>query len=99
MSEERPRLEAFANPFFVLLKGVSVLFVLTVLGYLVSPYVLEPRAGQPVRETGSVALAAWLDRNAPMTLAAEFVIMLAAGILAMATDPWFTPRTRSKRRD
>ncbi len=99
MSDERPRLEAFSNPFFVLLKAVSVLFVLTVLAYLVSPYVIEPRGGRPVGAAGSLAVAAWLDRNAPLTLAVEFAVMLAAGILAMVTDPWFSPRTRSKRRD
>ena len=35
----------FANPFYVVLMVVSTLFVLTALGYLVSPNVIEPRAG------------------------------------------------------
>ena len=33
---------------------------------------------------------AWLDRNAPLALAIEFVIMLFAAILAMLTDNWFS---------
>jgi hypothetical protein len=99
MTGERNRLEAFANPFFVLLKLASVMFVLTVFAYLVSPYILAPRGGQPARGAGSFALAAWLDRNAPVTLGAEFAVMLAAGVLAMATDHWFSPRARARRRD
>jgi len=97
MTEQRQRREVFANPFFVLLMGASVLFVLTVLAYLVSPSVLAPRADRPPRGASSLAMAAWLDRNAPMILAIEFVVMLAAGILAMATDAWFSPRSRPKR--
>jgi hypothetical protein len=97
MTEQRQRREVFANPFFVLLMGASVLFVFTVLAYLVSPYVLSPRAGRPAPSASSLAMAAWLDRNAPMILAIEFIVMLAAGILAMATDAWFSPRSRPKR--
>jgi hypothetical protein len=97
MTEQRQRREVFANPFFVVLMGASVLFVLTVLAYLVSPYVLEPKVDRPARGAGSLAMAAWLDRNAPMILAIEFVVMLAAGILAMATDAWFSPRSRPNR--
>jgi hypothetical protein len=97
MTEQRQRREVFANPFFVLLMGASVLFVLTVLAYLVSPYVLSPKDGKPAPGAGSLAMAAWLDRNAPVILAIEFLVMLAAGILAMATDAWFSPRSRPKR--
>jgi putative copper export protein len=98
MTEQRQRREVFANPFFVLLMGTSVLFVLTVLAYLVSPYVLAPRADRPPRGAGSLAMAEWLDRNAPLILAIEIVVMLAAGVLAMATDSWFSPRSRPKPR-
>jgi hypothetical protein len=97
MTEQRQRREVFANPFFVLLMGASVLFVLTVLAYLVSPYVLAPGADRPPRGAGSLAMAEWLDRNAPMILALEFIVMLAAGILAMLTDAWFSTRSRPKR--
>ena len=42
--------EILSNPFFVILLVTSMLFVLTVLGYLVSPYVLTP---QPARRPPS----------------------------------------------
>jgi hypothetical protein len=103
MAGPQRRREAFSNPFFVILLAASLLFVLTALGYLVSPYTLAPDpAGQRHGESseppgvGSVALADWLDRNGPLALGIEFVVMLLAGILAMATDPWFSPRSRSK---
>jgi hypothetical protein len=93
----QPRREIFSNPFFVIVLGTSTLFVLTALGYLVSPYVLVP--GPARRQPGkvSIALAAWLDRNGPLTLGIEFLVMLLAGILAMATDPWFSPRSKSRK--
>ena len=71
--------------------------MLTVLGYLASPSVLAPNAVRRQPGAGSKALAAWLDRNGPRTLGIEFVVMLLAGILAMATDPWFSPRSKSKK--
>jgi hypothetical protein len=88
--------EVFANPFFVVLMATSVVFVITVLGYLISPSVLEPGAANPPSGASSRAAAAWLDRNAPWVLAVEFAIMLVTGVLAMATDPWFSPRAKSK---
>jgi hypothetical protein len=97
MTEQRQRREVFANPFFVVLMGASVLFVVTVLAYWVSMYVPVPRADRPPPGAGSLAMAAWLDRNGPMILGIEFVVMLASGILAMATDSWFSPRARPKR--
>ena len=39
--------EVFANPFFVVLMAASVVFVLTVLAYLISPSVLEPDPAKP----------------------------------------------------
>ena len=98
--------EVFANPFFVVLMVTSVVFVLTVLAYLVSPAVLAPANAQPLgdsdmlppppRSAGSLAFAAWLDHYAPWALALEFGIMLVTGVLAMVTDPWFTPRPKPK---
>jgi hypothetical protein len=88
--------EVFANPFFVVLMATSVVFVVTVLGYLISPWVLEQGPANPPPSAGSLAAAAWLDRNAPWALAVEFAIMLSTGVLAMATDTWFSPRSRSK---
>jgi hypothetical protein len=91
-----PRREVFSNPFFVILLGTSTLFVLTALGYLVSPYVLMPDPARRQPGPASRALADWLDRNGSLTLGIEFLVMLLAGILAMATDPWFAPRSKSR---
>jgi len=96
MAASPPKREVFANPFFVGLMVVSVVFVLTVMAYLISPTVLEVDPAKPPPSAGSLALAAWFDRNAPWVLAAEFAIMFVTGVLAMVTDPWFTPRSRSK---
>jgi hypothetical protein len=97
MTAQPGKLEVFANPFFVVLLGTSVLFVLTVLGYWVSMSILEPGPGQRPPEAGSLAVAQWLDRNAPWALAVEFLVMLASGITAMATDRWFSPRAGRRK--
>ena len=52
----------------------STLFVLTALGYLVSPYVLEPGRRPGPGRGRSIALADWLDRNGPLALGVEFVV-------------------------
>jgi hypothetical protein len=96
MTASRRKREVFANPFFVVLMATSVVFVLTVLGYLISSSVLAPQPGQPPASARSLAAAAWLDHNAPWVLAVEFGIMLVTGVLAMATDPWFSPRAKPK---
>lgn len=82
------------NPFYVLLLVASTAFVATALGYLIGPMVQQqarehPQAGPG---PGSLALAAWLERRAPTVLAVEIGLMLAAGLLAMATDRWFSTR-------
>ena len=98
MAGKSSRSEILSNPFFVLLLATSALFVLTVLGYLVSPYVLVPNPVQGPQSARSIAIADWFDRHGPMTLAIEFVVMLLAGVLAMVTDPWFTSRPKVKQR-
>jgi hypothetical protein len=97
MTGEPRRREIFTNPFFVVTLGASVVFVLTVLAYLVSPYVLQRAQARGARGQGSVALAIWLDQKAPLALALEFIVMLVAGVVAMATDPLFTARYKSRR--
>jgi hypothetical protein len=82
----RPRKALFPNPFYVVLLVASVVFTVTVLAYLVSPYAAErPDAG-----VGSRALVKWLDRRGPLALEVEFLVMFVAGLLAMVTDRWFT---------
>jgi hypothetical protein len=96
---DRPRKTLFrpANPFYVLLVVASTLFTVTALGYLIGPSVeqraLVHKAGGPGRPgAGSLALTAWLDRNGPGVLAVEIGAMFVTGVLAMATDRWFTSR-------
>ncbi len=98
MTAQPRKLEVFANPFFVILLGTSILFVLTALGYCVSMYILEPPsdASEDLHGAMSVSMARWLDRNAPRALAVEIVVMLISGLTAMATDHWFSPRKRKK---
>jgi hypothetical protein len=96
MTASQHRREVFANPFFVVLMATSVVFVITVLGYLISPSVLEPGPANPAPGAGSREAAAWLDRNAPWVLAVQIAIMLLTGVLAMATDSWFSPRAKPK---
>jgi hypothetical protein len=78
----------FANPFFLALLLVSTFFVVTALGYLVAPYAMG--AGQQERGETSRSFAVWLDRRGPLILGIEFLIMLITGVLAMATDDWFS---------
>ncbi len=90
----RDRRRAFPNPFYVILLLASVSFVLTAMGYLVSPTV-QGQAGRGQANgpgPGSLALADWLDRRGPWVLGVEFVAMFASGILAMITEPLFRPR-------
>ncbi len=89
----------FPNPFYVILLIASTLFTLTVLAYLVSPSWSSARADRPrpgPTEQGvlpSLALVAWLDRNGPLALSIEFGVMFVSGILAMATDRFFSGGT------
>ncbi|MGA2706189.1 MAG: hypothetical protein ABSH35_34580 [Isosphaeraceae bacterium] len=87
----------FTNPFYVGLMVVSTLFVVTALGYLVAPNVISQ--GPEQRGETSRAFANWLDRHGPVILGIEFLVMLVTGILAMATDDWFSgePGSRTRR--
>jgi len=96
MTAPRRSREIFANPFFAILLATSVVFVLTVLGYLTSSWVLVPKPGSPPASPTSIAVAQWLDQNAPKALAIEILVMLATGVLAMATDRWFSERSKPK---
>ncbi|MBV8556395.1 MAG: hypothetical protein JO116_12600 [Planctomycetaceae bacterium] len=85
---DHPRKALFPNPFYVILLVSSTMFVMTALGYLISPAV----ADRPGARTGSLALAAWLDRHGPGALAVELIVMLVSALLSMATDRWFPSR-------
>jgi hypothetical protein len=88
--------EVFANPFFVVMMAATVVFVITVFAYLISPTVLEAVPGKPQPSERSLAIAVWIDQNAPWVLAVEFAIMFVTGVVAMVVDPWFTPRPKPK---
>jgi hypothetical protein len=96
MTATRRKREIFANPFFAILLATSVVFVLTVLAYLSSTWVLDPNPLGAPRSPGSIAFAEWLDRNAPIVLGVEIVAMLLTGVLAMVFDPWFSARSKPK---
>jgi predicted PurR-regulated permease PerM len=93
---ERSAKKLFPNPFYVALLLASTLFVLTILAYLIGPTIQEQavnqaRAGKGPG-AGALGTAAWLDRNGPLALGIELLVMLLSGLLAMATDRWFPER-------
>ena len=55
MADPRRRPEVFSNPFFVLLMASSLAFVLTIMGYLISPYILAPDPARPRPGPNSIA--------------------------------------------
>lgn len=79
----------FPNPFFVVLLAASTLFVVTCFAYLIAPTVLDQAKGRPGPPAPSARFATWIDRNGPVVLGVEFLVMLAAGALAMGTDRFF----------
>ncbi|MDB5353519.1 MAG: hypothetical protein JWN86_4766 [Planctomycetota bacterium] len=81
------------NPFYILLILVSTLFAITVMGYLVGPFVERQALERPGAGPSplSRALAAWFERKGVVALAMELVAMLVLGVLAMATDRYFSP--------
>ena len=89
----------YPNPFYVLLVVVSTAFVVTTLGWLMAPMIqqkaqnLAPGANPP--GVGSLALAAWFDRWSVTALVVELVLIVASGILAMASDRWFPKEGQS----
>jgi len=89
---DRPGKKLFPNPFYVILLIASTLFVVNALAWLVIPSVLDqaPRA-----KGGAVEFLRGFDRNTPLALGVEFLVMLAAGTLAMLTDRWFPERPGS----
>ena len=83
----------FPNPFYIVLLLASTCFVVTALAWLIVPSIID-RA--PQAEGQSVGLARWVDRNGVVGLGIEFVVMLAAGLIAMTTDRWFPERPAPK---
>jgi hypothetical protein len=95
---QRPEKKLFPNPFYVLLLLASTLFVLTVMGYLVSPIFRDQAVvGRPNAGPGSMSPAEWFDRHGPTALGAEIAVMIVSGLLAVVSDRWFPSRPARER--
>jgi hypothetical protein len=90
MARSYRRNEVLSNPFYLTLVAVSTIFVVTILAYLVSGATLEP--GRDPADERSIRIALWFDRNGPLVLAIEFLVMLATGVVMMAADRGYTAR-------
>ncbi len=89
----QPQKPLFPNPFYVILLLASTAFVVTAMGYFVSPLVAQKAAHQAGAATPrSLALAEWFDRNGPLALGIEVVLMFIFAVMAMVTDHWFSPK-------
>lgn len=100
MAASRGKAKGKSNPFYVLLLVASAAFTITALAYLMGPFVAQRALDRP--GSGPMALNLWLDRRGPSALAVEFVVMLVAALLAMATDrryasPPAPPKPGNKR--
>ncbi|APW59021.1 hypothetical protein [Paludisphaera borealis] len=92
MARTYRRNEILTNPFYLALVAVSTIFVVTALAYLVSGFALDP-ANVPASER-SRRVALWFDRNGPLVMTIEFLVMFATGVVMMATDRWYTERRK-----
>ena len=88
----------FPNPFYFFLLIVSVLFVVTILAYLVIPEYQKALMHHPElkQSLSNKAFSDWLDRSAPTIIGIEFVIMLVLSVVAMLADDKFD-RTKTER--
>ncbi len=87
------------NPFYVLLMVVSTVFVITSLAYLVGPTIEQQTREDAQAAAGmphSQPLVVWLDHHGPTALAFEFGAMLVLGVMAMATEHWYSPGKPSR---
>jgi hypothetical protein len=96
MSSDRQRKNPFfTNPFFMALLVISIAFVFSAMGYLVSAYAMETAPPG----TSSHRLAKWLDAQGPLILGVEFILMFVSAVVAMATDDWFSKSSGSGQSD
>ena len=88
-SKPRPR----PNPFFVILLVASTAFAITAWVGYVGPLMAKAPAKPQKADPGAdpQALAEWFNRHGTTALTVEFAVMLVSGVLAMATDRWFSP--------
>ena len=95
MSEKR----SWPNPFYVSLLLVSTAFIVTCLGYLVAPTVVEnalrPKPGGNIPGPAALAMAEWFERRGTTALTIEIVVMIVLGVVAMLSDGWFSDKTKS----
>lgn len=88
-----PRNVKFPNGFYVILLLTSTLFVMTILAWLVSPALKQISNEDKAKGTKaervddrSLAMAAWIDKNAVKILTYELGVILATGFLAIGYD-------------
>lgn len=96
---DAPRKPLFPNPFYFVTLVASTAFVITCLAYFVSPWVGQKAAANPGAGPGpgSLALAAWFDRNGTLALGIEFAVMLVFSVLAMVTDQKVAAKSESRK--
>jgi hypothetical protein len=81
-----------ANPFYVLLVLAGIAFTVTACGYgVMTVQGLQPRAAGPP-PVAAHPLLSWLDRHGPRLMFWELALLLAATVLAMATDSYWSRR-------
>ncbi len=96
MARTYRRHEILSNPFYLALVAVSTIFVVTALAYVVSGFAVKPSHDPDAERSLRVAL--WFDRNGPLVLAVEFLVMFATGVVMIATDRWYTERRKRVER-
>ncbi len=86
-----PRKVVFPNPFYVFLIIVSSVFLITVLAYLMGPYIQQQMINRPDAgpSPASRSLTLWLETHGPKALGVEFILMFVAAFLAMGFDHKF----------
>jgi hypothetical protein len=83
-----------ANPFYVMLAIVGVVFVITACLYGVMTVRMLDPAGQP-QQAGGAELIVFVDRHGATALAIELGVLAILTVLAISTDGFWTRRATS----
>ena len=88
-----PRRKKRANPFYVLLVIVGVVFTITCCAYgVMMVQFLDPQRAHDLRQAGT-GLLLFLDRHGLSLLLWELAILGAATLAAIGTDRWWNDET------
>ncbi len=85
-----------ANPFYVVLLLVGVVFVVTACAYCVMAF--TGAKGVKVSESGSQLLV-FLDRRGGLLLGVEVLVLAVASFAAMATDSFWSRRAEHRQKN